>query len=856
MAQLNPPPTPLTHSSTNPILSSSPAFATPAQPLPQKPALAPIQNAFTRPQAKPASILPILLPPQTLRPIAFRTFTKKHNLTLTASALSTLATFIGRHCGSGWREEGLAEGVLEEVARQWKKGEGGVIIDAERDGGKLKDILKGVEAGMAGGRVNAGGSSLSRENSGVGGGVLERMVSEARRPLLASSSRTESQDSLGMSTLDVSNCSADEEDEQETPKHLRAWIHITPAFKQPRLAFNATRKHFERSKTPSSSSLLSSPADKIAAFRQRYHVLHQRVLRNESFQPQSITATNPATSQWRLTPIANLLGRSGTAHVLLGMLAITPVGTLALNDLTGSIQIDLEQAAPIDAEVETWLCPGMIVLVEGVYEEELDAGGGSLVGQGGVGGTLAGRFVGFAIGAPKAETRAQSLGLSDNGQTDDAGHAVVGGGFGWVDFLGVGSMRAAGTRMRRLEERLLTAPLSAQHTAIASLPPGVESAAGKLVLLGCVHLDDLSTLSALRKLFTAYTAAAQRLLSQPVTDTTISPASTLPACFVFYGPFTSTPALTPAATDSSSRHYKEAFDALAALLHDFPLLTRHTTFVFVPAPGDPWASAFGAGASVPLPRHAVPDMFTTRVRREFASANADTAARAKESTVPSGKQVQETVHGEAIFTSNPSRLSLFGPLCEIVLFRDDATGRLRRNAVTFGSRRQNHQHDVPERVDADSGVEMLSSPPLPHVASPPTGHRQHEGEGEAMDMDDAPPPQPRPLPTQPPPPLDATTTHARRLTKSLLDQSHLAPYPTSIQPLHWAHAHTLSLYPLPSALALCDAEAAPFAVVYQGCAVVNAGRLVGPVGTRGRMGVRWVEFALSRRRGVVRSMLL
>src|ERR1700723_1369667 len=99
----------------NPIPSSSPAFSTPIHPIiPRRtvPIPAPLTLKAAASPLKP-TILPILLPPATLRPLAFRTFTKKHNLTLTSSALQALATFIGRNCGSGWREEGLAERVLE-----------------------------------------------------------------------------------------------------------------------------------------------------------------------------------------------------------------------------------------------------------------------------------------------------------------------------------------------------------------------------------------------------------------------------------------------------------------------------------------------------------------------------------------------------------------------------------------------------------------------------------------------------------------------------------------------------------------------------------------------------------------------
>lgn len=524
------------------------------------------------------------------------------------------------------------------------------------------------------------------------------------------------------------------------------------------------------------------------------------------------------------------------------MLAVTPTGTLALNDLTGSIQVDLDQAAPID-EAETWLCPGMIVLLEGVYEEDPGIAGESLAGQGGVGGTLGGRFIGFSIGAPKAETRAQSLGMSDPNGTADAGHAA--GGFGWVDFLGVGSERAVGSRMRRLEQRLLTTPLR-DHGAALSATANLDSAAGKVIILGCVALDEPQTLLALRTLFSAYTASATQLLS--TSSNSITPASTLPTGFVLFGPFLSQPALAPCSASSSdstnnSRAYKDAFDAFASLLHEFPLLLRHCTFVFVPSDGDPWASAFGAGAAVPLPQAAVPEMFTTRVRREFAVANGDSTARAKETRAVDGPKQQEHVPGTAVFTSNPARVSLFGPQCEIVLFRDDATGRLRRNSVVYGKGRG--AVSVQEG-ETDSGVEMMSSPPESGAAGEETE--------EAMDVDGPP----RRMPEQKlqPPTIDPVTAHGRRLTKTLLDQSYLAPYPVSIQPIHWSYANSLSLYPLPSAMVLCDPDAAAFGLVYQGCAVVNAGKLVGPLEGRGKPGVRWCEFDLKSRRGVVRTQAL
>jgi DNA polymerase epsilon subunit 2 len=221
---------PATPAPLNPIPSSSPAFGTPAHPIrPFNPAAIP----------QKASILPILLPPATLRPLAFRTFTKKHGLTITSSALQVLATFIGRHCGTEWREEGLAEKVLEEVAKSWKNRSGGVIVNGE--GSELKDILKNLEGSMSGGRIVAA-REPSRQNSLVLGSLQNGEVSHTRlglRPGVLG--REDSQSSLGLSNLDV-----EEEDDDEGLEDPRKWLKVIDAFEQPRLMYNVGKKHFDK----------------------------------------------------------------------------------------------------------------------------------------------------------------------------------------------------------------------------------------------------------------------------------------------------------------------------------------------------------------------------------------------------------------------------------------------------------------------------------------------------------------------------------------------------------------------------------------------------------------------------------
>ncbi|KAK5138066.1 hypothetical protein LTR08_005864 [Meristemomyces frigidus] len=771
----------------NAVPSSSPAFGTPLHPV----AATQQQRPPPPPAFKPAvsTILPILLPPPTLRPLAFRTFTKKHNLTLNSSALQALATFIGRHCGSGWREEGTGEKVLEETAKLWKAEAGGVIVE---DGSKLKGILKTLEGSMSGGRIGAArtGNKLSRDSSFAFGNDSAVDLSDdlTTRPSLESR-----HDSFGMSKLQV-----EEEDEREEASNdPRSWLKVLSAFEQPRYTYDMDKRHFvQLSKKP---SLFPPPSHKTALFRERYNIIQQRLLRNEAFQAPSFSSkatalskTDSTTAQqfYKITPIANLLGRGGTSHLLLGMLVIAPTGTLALNDPSGSISLDLQHAQPLQGEDSAYFCPGMIVLVDGVYEEDWAGAGSSGLGStGGVGGTVGGRFLGFNIGGPPVEKRNASLGVS-LGTTD------VGGGFGWTDFLGLGSERAIGARMRRLEQKLLDP--GNEHVSVTRR---------KMVVMSEVTLDQPATLSALRKVCEQYAAAEEP-----------------PMSIVLTGNFCSYASMAGAGTGSIE--YKEIFNELAAVLADFPSLLRTSTWVFVPGDNDPWVSAFSAGASAAVPRAGVPDIFTSRIKRAFATAKAEL-----------GVAMKDGLDGEAVWTSNPAKLSLFGPGHEVMVFRDDIAGRLRRNAVRIGQAAK--QRDDPEA--AVDGTAQEDEDVTMSGALPTTEQEIPEPDTQMTDA----------MTTQPLPAANDAyaTAQAKKVILSLLPQSTLSPFPLATRPVHWDYAGALSLYPLPHTLILADAESAPFAMTFEGCHVINPGRLVSGSGRRKK--VQWCEYDYWTKRGTV-----
>ncbi|PGH19074.1 hypothetical protein AJ79_00108 [Helicocarpus griseus UAMH5409] len=753
------------------------------------------------PEPASTSILPILLPPPTLRPLAFRVFTKKHSLTITASSLQSLATFVGRNCGSGWREEGLAELVLDEIAKSWKKAGGGVIVEDTGNGAALlKSILKALEGNMSGGRVivrdtakDARGRALISENE-VGDGELGKAGS-------ASKGRPDSnEDGLNIG-------------EESGLNDTRRWIKVVGAFEQHRPVYNVNKRNFDIMNIP--PSLFPPPSQRANIFRDRYNLIYQRLLRNEAFHIplQGTSSVSTARRSYKLTSIANLLGRSGTSHLLLGLLSMSPTGDLSLTDPTGSITLDIKYARAVP-EDGAWFAPGMIVLVDGVYREEEVVTGSTLSGSGGVGGTIGGKFIVASVGGPPCERREASTGAAHRSGDGDM---TVEGGFGWVDFLGVGSERSQGPRMRQIEKMCL-------HKG---QPEEQDNVRKHVVVMSEVNLDVPKTVGALTHVFANYASL---------------PENQLPLVFILIGNFIQH-AVMSGGGSGGSIECKEYFDILASVLSSYPRLLQYSTFVFVPGDNDPWASAYSAGSSTTLPRDGIPDLFTSRVRRAFTNANNE-----------HHPQNPHHTPGQAIWSSNPTRLSLFGPVNEIVVFRDDISERLRRTSIVFkppktqddSNTAQNDTTTPDEDMELDKQND--NEPPPPEAEQEAEQKQDQQQQQEQIEKAQQKTPNPT---TTIPITQNPTTLHAsRKLVKTVLDQSHLSPFPQSIRPVLWDYAPALHLYPLPTAMILADSGADPFAVTYEGCHVMNPGRLI-PEGSRSL--VRWIEYDVMKRKGGVKE---
>ncbi|KZZ93476.1 DNA polymerase alpha/epsilon, subunit B [Ascosphaera apis ARSEF 7405] len=762
----------------NAAFSSSPGFATPAHPIISRP----ITSRVSKTSPKQHGVLPVLLPPSILRPIAFRVLTKKHNLTINSATLQTLAIFVGKHCGSKWRESGSAERVLEDVAKIWKANGYGAIVEDGEDK-KLTSILKGL-----GGSESSSGKSVDNRSATTRNAQFRRTSSTA--------SALQSRRSLQDRSQSFTN--GDELEDNDDPAFLNARSHITVinAFEQQRLTYNVNKMHFDI--VTSRPSIFATPSDRTAMFRDRYNLIHQRLLRNDVFYTSSFTYQRLDSNfsdqgdfhASKLTQIANLLGRSGSSHYVLGMLARSPAGGILLSDLTGSVLLDLHHARSVPDD-GSWYAPGMFIIAYGVYEEDEVATGEGLANNHGVGGAIGGKFFAVFIAGPPCERRENTMGVLDPKNPK----AHVEGGFGWVDFLGLGSERGIGPQMRQLEKRCFQKTLSS--------PKDNPSMMRKVVILSEVNLDSLSVISAL-----------ERVLHHYDDNTPVN----IPPVFVILGNFIQYPGMSGSDSEGST-DYKELFDSLASTLSRFPDILRNSTFVFVPGDNDPWPATQAGGASVPIPRSQIPAMFTSRVNRAFSEANRD------------GADYPGRIEGKAIWTSNPARLCMFGPTKEIVIFRDDMSGRLRRNAVLLKGASDDQEADG-DAMDVEVEREELNN--VDGISSLP----QQNGSKENV------------TPTTPASksqPLDGLTA-PRKLVKTVLDQGHLSPFPLNVRPILGSFGSVLNLYPLPSALILADSETDPFALTYEGCHVMNPGRLV-PEGSKGI--ARWIEYDIAKNRGSV-----
>lgn len=113
-------------------------------------------------------------------------------------------------------------------------------------------------------------------------------------------------------------------------------IQVFDAFKVPRLKYNAPKKEFfmNKEKLP----LHGNAKEKMLFLRDRFTLIRQRLLRNETFAPP--VPGSIKREYVELTPIESLRGTVGSKCVL-GVLAELEEGKMFLEDLNSSVALDL-----------------------------------------------------------------------------------------------------------------------------------------------------------------------------------------------------------------------------------------------------------------------------------------------------------------------------------------------------------------------------------------------------------------------------------------------------------------------------------------------------------------------------------
>ncbi|CCE64823.1 hypothetical protein TPHA_0I03220 [Tetrapisispora phaffii CBS 4417] len=242
-----------------------------------------------------------------------------------------------------------------------------------------------------------------------------------------------------------------------------------------------------------------------------------------------------------------------------------------------------------------------------------------------------------------------------------------------------------------------------------------------------------------------------------------------PIMIILQGSFSSTPvhASTNSKSMSISTQYKNNFDSLASLLSEFEDLINYSTFLFIPGVNDPWSSMVTLGSTGLWPQKPIPNHFTTRINR---------------------------ICRHVIWGSNPTRIAYLSQ--EIVIMRDNICGRFKRNSVQF--RTVEEKEGINKQLKKDNEKSQL------------------------LDDDDIPMKSLSIDPNK----LPARVHESRKIVKTILDQGHLSPFTPDIRPIAWGLDHSLTLYPIPSTLILCDQTAPQFELTYNGCKAFNPGKFI------------------------------
>lgn len=535
---------------------------------------------------KTATSLPIKLLPSNLRPIVFRTLTKKHGLNVNSEALAMLTDVISQKFGFDWRSI-QSQQFLEEIAKFWKLEDRGIFVDAEG----LKSVMK---------EINLKEEALRVQKAGRTDTIVDDQITE-----------------------------------DEIQIQWQDYFKIVSPNEQPRCTFDKTRKQFivtlRKEKMPLLASLSLNQRACVESKNNQYHLIMDRLSRNESFQKVSMTSISNLHSisnnnggmffNNEITLIKNVLGRDGQRFLLFGLLSKDSAGEFILEDSTDYIELNLPQTVKNQS---SFYSPGMFVLVEGIYSA---SGGNSSLNQDYIGGC----FYVSNIAHPPAERRDKSLEA-----------------YGLVDFLGVHRHIASANG----GDRAIKIP-KPYKKKLSQLEKSLTN--HKIVFMGSdLYFDSPKVINGLTKFL-------QRLENSIIEEQDGDGERKTPLALVLTGSFSSKPltSTTSSATSiSNSEHYKGLFDSFTNLLANYPNVVHTCKIVLIPGDNDPWQSTFSLGSSClnVIPQASIARVFVNRL----------------EKLLP---------RGNLILAWNPCRINYLSQ--EIVVFKDQLMSKFKRNDIVF-----------------------------------------------------------------------------------------------------------------------------------------------------------------------------
>lgn len=476
------------------------------------------------------AVLPAKIQPKHLRPLAYRILSKKYGLIIKSDGLNELADVIGKRFGTDWKKNSETTEFLNELAILWKqKFTNNLFVDSIG----VQRILIEIN------EKNCYDVSINSNNTNITNEPINADLDEIIDPNTTMEHNIDqTNDSISVATSGM-----DWED----------YFKIINSNELKKFIYNKEKRQFtkvvnkptpKQNRTTTSIFKLPTVNHKTDLISNRYYLIRDRLLRNESLQNND--TYNPLTSMINLkndiennnldtskpsnymniTQIKNLLGNDRQNFLLLGMLYKNHLGNWALEDPSGTIEIDIQQTEATDS---LYYVPGCLVLVEGIYF------------------TIGNKFHCTSMTHPPGENRIKTMDAIGN-----------------LDFLEIYS-KSTNSQLARLNNDFL---LRLHYLENELLTNRI------LFLGGALNLNNDDTIRGLQKIF-------QKLSN-------LHP-SELPIMIVFNGPFAIFP-LFPAYPNEAAQLYKTGFDNLAELLQEYQPFLENTKLVFIPGNLDPTSS--------------------------------------------------------------------------------------------------------------------------------------------------------------------------------------------------------------------------------------------------------------------------